>query len=281
MRPNHSRSTNSRCSSRGRSVNALPALVVRRLVRHPPHLVAARLERGLERQQRADVAAARRRGDQDAHSSVRSSCVSSRGGPRRRSGSRRRAAAAPRGSGRRRPGSRWTAYARRRPGGEAGALEPVLLGAGAAVVGGAAVGEDRAQARAARVPLARAALEHGAVPVPVEAVGGGGVGAVHPVLVPGEVEQVAADPRVPDAVDAGSTIGSLTAVSRSPGERGLDRRAGELCERRRGRRRRSTSASCRRRRLTYIRQPPSKRTSAGRSVHCAPKWSWPSAKTVL
>src|SRR5438067_2489886 len=84
--------------------------------------------------------------------------------------------------------------------GKAGALEPVLLLRGAAVVRGSAVRKDRGQARAARVPLSGAAREDGALPGPVEAVLARRVGARHPVLLVGRIERMAADPSLPAAV---------------------------------------------------------------------------------
>jgi hypothetical protein len=84
--------------------------------------------------------------------------------------------------------------------GEPGALEPVLLLARPTVVRGAAVGKDRGQPRAALVPGSRSRRQHRPVPVPRHTIGGRGIGGRHAVLLVGDVERVAADPRLPPAI---------------------------------------------------------------------------------
>jgi hypothetical protein len=81
--------------------------------------------------------------------------------------------------------------------GEPGALGEVLLLAGPAVVGRAPVRQDRRDAGPARVPRAGPPGERDATPGPGEAVRTGGVAGLHPVLLPGQVQRMAADPRLP------------------------------------------------------------------------------------
>ena len=80
-----------------------------------------------------------------------------------------------------------------------GPLEPVLLGARAAVVqhDQRLRAQDGRHPRAALIPRARCGPQHLAVPVPRQPVGAGGVGRRHPILLARFRQRVAADPRPP------------------------------------------------------------------------------------
>ena len=132
-----------------------------------------------------------------------------------------------RGAGQRR------AVPRRHPGG----LEPVGLGVRPAVVQHRAVGQHRADPRAAGVPLALAAGEHLAVVLPVQAVGAGEPPRGHPVLVTGLVEGVAAQPhlvavladRDHRVLDAGVAVALVHPASYAVGQ-SLDRVGGQAVD---------------------------------------------------
>src|ERR687898_1274268 len=168
-----------------------------------------------------------------------------------------------------------------RGGGQAGPLEPVLLGRGAAVVGGPAVGQDGGEPGPAGVPLPRSTGQDGAVPVPGPAVVAGGVGRGHPVLGPGHVQRVTADPGVPAPVAqlhdrvldgrpvvAGEGRAGLGGgqAGRIVGLQGLDPPVLALGG------------------AAADEQPPAAlgvRTTAGRSIHWAPKRDWSRVATVV
>ena len=141
--------------------------------------------------------------------------------PRSRCGTRRPAAAARRGSATSATASSPTCSSSPgRPGQprKPGPLEPVLLLRRAAVVRGAAVGQDGRQSGAARVPRAGPRARTVPCQLPRDAVRARRVGRRHPVLLVGYVERMAADPRLPAAVGRRWTIGSLTPVRSSPGK---------------------------------------------------------------
>jgi hypothetical protein len=97
-------------------------------------------------------------------------------------------------------------------------LGEVLLPARAAVVGGSSVGQDCCHPGSAGVPRPGPARQRHSAPGPGHAVRAGREPGVHPVLLAGTLQRVAADPDLPPATRSLPDDGVLDGQERPPGK---------------------------------------------------------------